>query len=269
MTDPGVIISFAFSTLGCPELSLSEILELAHSERVDGLEFRAAPDSIVHTSLSGDEREAIRAALSDAGVKALSVCTYIKVCEPGDDDDVLDSLDDHLRLARDLGASFVRVFPGAGGAGRAGDERAVRRLSSAVGRIADCGVRVLLETHDSHPTGADVAAILSELDRRCPDHGVGVVWDVLHPWRAGEAPHSTFSAIRDRLGYVQIKDAARDGELCLVGRGDLPLAEIAGLLRERPRLWWSLEWERQWHPSLAPLRVALRAARSWYDSGRP
>lgn len=199
-------------------------------------------------------------------MQALSVCSYLKACEPGSDDDFLESLGDHLRLAQDIGAWFVRVFPGANGAGTEGDERAVRRLSSAMPDATESGVRILLETHDSHPRGADIAAILGELDARCPGHTVGAIWDVLHPWRAGETPETTLRSIAPWLEYVQIKDAEVTGELRVVGDGAVPLDEIAALLRNRPDLWWSLEWERLWDPRLAALPIALGAARSWYDN---
>ncbi|MBB2890926.1 sugar phosphate isomerase/epimerase family protein [Flexivirga oryzae] len=257
---------FAFSTLGCPDRTLQEVLELATSRGVDGLELRAAPDAVVHIGLDDQQRTAVREQCAAAGVQVLALASYLRVCELGDDEAFARDASDHLRLASDLGASYLRVFPGPGGAGAEGDERAVLRLTEIAPLAHQLGVRIGLETHDSHPRGADIAAILWALDERLPEHGVEVIWDALHPWRAGEDPVDTLQAVAPWLGYVQIKDAdaGPDGALRAVGRGDLPLDRIAAELPHRGSLWWSLEWEKVWHPELAELPEALDDALDWY-----
>jgi len=257
---------FAFSTLGCPGRTLQEVLELATSRGVDGLELRAAPDAGIHVELDGAQRAAVRGQCAAAGVEVLALASYLRVCEPGDDEEFARDATDHLRLAADLHASYLRVFPGPGGAGADGDDRAVRRLAAIAPTAAALGVRIGLETHDSHPRGSDVAAILWALDERLPEHGVEVIWDALHPWRAGESPVQTLQAVAPWLAYVQIKDAEAgpDGPLRSVGAGRLPLDGIAGELPHRASLWWSLEWEKVWHPELADLPEALDDALAWY-----
>ena len=257
---------FAFSTLGCPDRSLQEVLALATERGVDGLELRAAPETDIHVGLDPRERAAVRDQCRAAGIDVLAVASYLRVCDPGDDDEFLRDAAAHLRLAADLGAVHLRVFPGPDGAGADGDDRAVRRLTAIAPVARALGVRIGLETHDSHPRGADVAAILWALDERSPEHGIEVIWDALHPWRAGEDPVQTLRAVAPWLGYVQIKDAdaGPDGALRSVGAGDLPLDRIAAELPHRTGLWWSLEWEKLWHPELADLPAALDDALAWY-----
>ena len=44
----------------------------------------------------------------------------------------------------------------------------------------------------------------------------------------------------------------------LNGEGEIPLAEILGLLRRQGfDGWLSYEWEKKWHPELASAEVAL------------
>src|SRR5690606_28935298 len=109
-----------------------------------------------------------------------------------------------LELVRDLGAPYIRVFPG--GTEHQSPEEAdavvARRLGRAVEYAADVGVRILLETHDSHRTGADAMRILGLVGHR----QVGVVWDVMHTWLGGEQPSDSFAALSPHLGYVQVKD---------------------------------------------------------------
>lgn len=255
---------FAFSTLGCPDRSMQEVLELATSTGVSGLELRAAPDAGVHVGLDDAERARLRTAFEAAGMRVLTVASYLRVCDPGDDGAFVRDAVDHLRLAADLGASYVRTFPGSDADDLEGDARAVRRLSECVATAKSLGVRICLETHDSHPRGSDISGILHMLDQQSPAHEVEVVWDALHPWRAGETPESTLQAIGPWLAYVQIKDADDDGVLRKVGDGRVPLDRIAAQLPDRADRWWSLEWEKLWHPEIADLPEALEPALAWY-----
>src|SRR5437667_441770 len=146
----------AFSTLGCSGLPLADVVELAQSTGWLGLELRAADDEPVHVGLSAAERSAARAAL--AGVELLAIASYVKVAnnEISDEACVADALA-HAALAADLGAPYVRVFPG----GVEGDDvAAVRRLRAIAAQLPE-GVDILLETHDSHPRGVDNARVLS------------------------------------------------------------------------------------------------------------
>lgn len=256
----------AFSTLGCPGAPFDEVVALAHAHGAQGVELRAADGAPVNASMPYGQRRALRGHASRAGIRIIAVDSYLRVCEPGPDDEFLADARAHLRLAGDLGAAGLRLFPGQNGAGPAGRRRAVRRLAALADEANAIEVRLLLETHDSRPRGQDLHPILEDLDRDHPGHGVGVIWDVLHPWRAGETPSETARLIGGRPGYVQIKDARSGpaGELTLVGDGDVPLDEIAAVAPDAKGTWWSLEWEKAWLPDLPELDVALTAAERWF-----
>lgn len=269
------------STLGSPGEQLEQVIDTLRSAGVAWVELRAAPDALVSTDLSAVERALIRRRLESSGMGALAVASGVRVCRPGADEEVVCELIDHLRLAADLGAGFVRVFPGlpirdapfdtvpAALVDRgAAETKAAWRLSEAVRRSAALGVCLALETHDSHPRGADVARILERVDEEARLR-TGVIWDLLHPWRVGEAPASTWQALGSFLsegrGYVQIKDVASRTDLApvLQGEGVLPLAEALSVLRAGGYTGTlSLEWERTWYPDAVPLSQALPAARA-------
>src|SRR5690606_4376149 len=99
----------------------------------------------------------VRARIETAGLEISALAGYVGICEPGPDEPVIDALIADLRLAADLGAPGVRVFP------RGGDPSVgARRLEAVSGTAADLGRRVLVETHDEMATGAAVAALLAE-----------------------------------------------------------------------------------------------------------
>lgn len=254
---------FAFSTLGVPGMPLRDVAALAVDTGYQGVELRAHPEEPAHVALDGRERAAAAREFRRAGVAVLSVCGYAKVAAPGPDAPVRDEVVRLLELARDLGAPYVRVFPGAGAGVGAGadtdtaDVAAARRLRALVPAAADLGVRILLETHDSHRTGAAVARIVGAVDR--PQ--VGAIWDVVHPWLEHEPPAAAYAALAPHLGYVQVKDVASREDLAPLplGAGVLPLAQCLVALT-RPT-WLSWEYEKRWHPAAAELPELLAPGR--------
>lgn len=256
----------AVSSLGMPGAPLPDFLATALAHGCTAVELRVADGEATHLGLTPAERQAVRRACAERGLGVISLASYVKICAPGDDAEVVQDLCAHLELAADLGAPGVRVFPGGAGDGQ-DDARARGRIAAAAGVAQECGVRVLVETHDSHPRGADVARVL---DGPWPDGVVGAIWDAAHPWVAGEEPAGSWRVLAPWLASVQIKDLAerRVGATpALVGHGVLPWGEITDVLRAGGYAGpMNLEWEKPWHDGLPELNVALGAAASWLSS---
>ncbi|HET8590751.1 MAG TPA: sugar phosphate isomerase/epimerase family protein [Nakamurella sp.] len=250
---PGPPARLAFSTLGCPGLAVTDVAQLAADNGFAAVELRARSGEPVHAGLDAGQRRAVRAAFDRRGVGVLAIASYVKVADAstGDDEVVADAVA-HARLAGDLGAAFLRVFPGGPADVPAAslDAIAARRLRRIQRALAGIPVTVALETHDSHPRAADCVRILD----RCP--GVVAIWDALHPWRSGEPPTDTARLLGERIGYVQVKDVASRTDLIPLPPGDgvLPLADMADALRRIGyRGWVSWEYERAWFPELPAL----------------
>ncbi|MFJ6560714.1 sugar phosphate isomerase/epimerase family protein [Streptomyces sp. NPDC091412] len=255
-------MKFAFSTLGVPGLPVPDVVRLAAAQGYHGVELRAHPEEPVHPGLGAAERAEVAAEFEAGGVEILGLAGYPRVAAPGDDAAVVREIRELLELAGDLGASFVRVFPGADPRRPApeGDAVAARRLAAVAGHAADLGVRVLLETHDSHRTGADVLRVLGPVGHRW----IGALWDVMHTWLGGEQPPETFAALSPYLGYVQVKDiaSADDTTPLPLGAGALPLAECVEVLtRHGWDGWLCWEYEKRWYEAAAPLPDLLGPGR--------
>jgi len=224
------------------------------------------------------ERTVLRDRIEGAGHRVTGVASYVRVGSDAPDEMVLGALVAAIDIAADLGAPAVRVFPGAPAHPAPYDripetrerraelaDRMAARLTAVAGYAADRAVLPCLETHDSHPTGALVAEVLTRVDGP-----VGVVWDLMHPWRVGESLDQSWAALSSWLARpgssVQVKDAALPGSAkpLPLGTGTLPLDDFAALLirhgYEGPV---TLEWERAWHPAAEPLDVALASFRAW------
>lgn len=251
----------AFSTLGVPAMAIDQVVQLAADHGYHGVELRASDEGPVHTGLSSSERAEVAREFGKAGVEVLTVAAYAKVAAPCDDGPVLEEIDAALTLAADLGASYIRVFPGGGDQpAEQADALASRRLATAAERAESLGVRVLLETHDSHRAGADVARVLGRVGHRA----AGAIWDLMHTWLAGEQPQASYRALAPYLGYVQVKDiaSAADTTPLPLGAGVLPLAETVEVLsRAYWDGWLCWEYERRWYPDAAELPGLLGPAR--------
>ncbi|MEU8886635.1 sugar phosphate isomerase/epimerase [Streptomyces sp. NPDC048442] len=276
-------MKLAFSTLGVPGMPMSDVVALATATGFQGVELRAHPEEPVHPGIGAAERAAVVATFAAAGIEILTVAGYAKAAAPGDDGPVLEEIRGLLELARDLGAPYVRVFPGAGasadgnsadgstdGSNRSdsssdsptdgsedGDARAARRLGAAAETADDYGVRILLETHDSHRTGVDAARVVAAVGHK----NVGALWDVMHTWLGGETPVTSHGVLAPHLGYAQVKDiaSAEDTTPLALGAGVLPLAECLSLLS--PDDWVCWEYEKRWYPQAAELPHLLAAGR--------
>ncbi|MBP0461171.1 sugar phosphate isomerase/epimerase family protein [Streptomyces montanisoli] len=247
----------AFSTLGVPGMPIPDVVELAVSSGYQGVELRCHPEEPVHPGVGPGARAAVVDEFARAGVEILTVAGYARAADTGVTDEAFrEEIDGLLWLARDLGAPYVRVFPGGGDApGPEADEVAARRLGAAAEVANDFGVRILLETHDSHRTGADAERVVAAVGHP----RVGVLWDVMHTWLGGESPEVTSATLGPYLGYVQVKDiaSAQDTTPLALGAGVLPLAECVGTLPDDTWVCW--EYEKRWYEQAAPLPELLPA----------
>ncbi len=255
-------MKLAFSTLGVPALPLTDVLRLATAHGYHGVELRTHPEEPVHTGLDAAERDAVRAEFEKTGVEILGLAGYARLAAPGGDTPVLEEITALLHLAHDLRAPYVRVFPGGEDAAtpEEADATAARRLGTAAELAADLGVRILLETHDSHRTGADAIRVLGLVGHR----NAGALWDVMHTWLGGEQPPETYAALCPYLGYIQVKDiaSADDTTPLPLGEGVLPLTETVELLsREGWDGWLCWEYEKRWYEKAAPLPPLLGPGR--------
>lgn len=257
-------MKFALSTLGLPGMPIPEVARLAARTGYDGVELRAHPESHIHPDLNPAQRKEITAEFTASGIEILSIAGYARVADPDDDT----NLPQLLILARDLGASYIRVFPGAtGGADNPdasnADDTAVQRLTEAAHHASTAGIRILLETHDSHRTGEATARVLNRVGDEDGKDNLGALWDVMHTWLGGETPAESYGHLAPHLGYTQVKDiaSAEDTTPLPLGKGVLPLSECLALLP--PDGWVCWEYEKRWYPEAAPLPGLLQAGREY------
>ena len=112
-------------------------------------------------------------------------------------------------------------------------------------------MKILLELHGAFNTASRLAPICSAL------HGqnFGLIWDLAHSYRAGEDYRELWRELSLYIKHIHIKDLKRgkngDLELCTQGEGEIPVPEtVRMLLDDGYTGYFSLEYEKAWHPSL-------------------
>ena len=250
----------AFSTLGCPQWGIDEILRAARANGYEGVELRFYEGSFdllkALAEFPGGPR-GFRQRFERAGVEICCLDSSVVLTAP---ETSVSEGEQMIELALTLGAPFVRVFGGdipEGESREACLKRAADKLARMGRRAVQRGLRVLLETHDAFSSGAQVAELL---DASC-DEGTGVLWDLHHPVRMGEAPAETARLIGSRTYHVHVKDGQAGGAHTLLGEGDIPLRElVSALVGVGYSGYLSLEWEKAWIPELAEPEVAFPQA---------
>ncbi|MGZ3679413.1 MAG: sugar phosphate isomerase/epimerase family protein [Ktedonobacterales bacterium] len=258
-------MKLAFSTLACPDWSLERTLERAQRFGYEGIELRLLDGQLIGPDLDVDARRRVAKGCSDAGIPIVCVDTSVRIAQPDAEEraaQVRAGLE-MIELAAEWHAPLIRVFAGppAGVSMERAIAGAVECLHVLGERGRELGIAVALETHDAFAASDSVAVVLREV----PGSGAGALWDILHPYRMGEAPVETLDRLRDRLLHVHIKDGRRpvegngnDWVLTPLGEGGVPVGNIlAALHRSGYDGWLAVEWEKKWHPELAEPEVAL------------
>ena len=256
----------AFSTLGCPEWNLDQIIAAAREYGYQAVELRgylSEMDLPLAGPFTPQNRAETRAKFRDAGVAVCCVSSS-GVVEKANTDHVKG----HADLARDLEAPFVRVF-GGHLPKELPHQEAVSRASEtlrAFGEAAQAaGVVIVLETHDAFSTGAQIAELLKETSHPA----VFSLWDLHHPFRQNEPIKETNRLLAPTVRHVHVKDGL-SGTYTLLGEGDVPVFPMLDLILDGGYEGAiSLEWEKRWKPNIAAPEVAFpqyaRLLRAYLD----
>lgn len=260
----------SISTLGCPDYSLEQVLDLAQRHRLDAVEVRALANTIdVPTVLTAAYGTPAKLAerMKSAPAPIVSLDTSLKLA----DNDAAARADflKFVPWAEACGVPWLRVFDG----GKNADATTHRTMAETVawwrterkqhGWKAD----IMIETHDALFTAASIKQFLALAP------GTAILWDSQHTWRnGGEAPLETWRAIKQHVVHIHVKDsiskpsAKHPFSYVLPGDGEFAMAPLRAALAAEFTGCVSLEWEKMWHPYLAPLDDALTAAahKQWW-----
>jgi sugar phosphate isomerase/epimerase len=260
------VFKLGFSTIGCPDYDIDQILRLAVDNGFQGVELRFVRGTVDLASLAefGPQRLAeTRRRFDDAGITVVCIDTSVRMnsVDSAVRAENVELAKANVEIAVGLGAEFIRVFGGAvpdTQTERQTREAIVAGLSEVADLTQASGVQSLLETHDSYSTSDSIL----ELFAMGASSNIGVLWDSLHTYRHGEAAEESWQKLGSRIRHVHVKDSTQMSkasfDFALPGDGVVPLPHIIEVLEAGGYdRFVHFEWEKGWHPEIAEPDVAI------------
>ncbi len=158
-----------------------------------------------------------------------------------------------VKVAEALDIPNVRVF------GNRLKTGSTERVIKGISRLCSLSpkVNILLEVHGDYNTEEALSPVVEALGHF---KNFGLIWDIEHTHKPyGDRWREFYATLRPYIKHVHIKDRTADtDELCLIGDGSIPVKEICSqLLSDGYEGYFSLEWEKKWHPELPEIEKAL------------
>jgi sugar phosphate isomerase/epimerase len=255
----------SFSTLGCPKWPLSKIVQVAAAEKYEGVEIRG-----IEGELYLPKRPEFSTSIAET--RARFADNNLKICNLGSsatlhyNDEAkwqksLDEAKSFIDLAQQLSCPYVRVFPNE----LPKDQDREKTIDLISERLLSLGkyaqgtkVTVLLESH-GQVIWKDV---LLRIMKQAEHPNVGLIWDIFNMWSiTKESPTEVYNMLKKYIRHTHIKDGSMvDGKpvYTFVGKGIAPLKEAIGVLKADGYAgYYSLEWEKMWHPEIAEPELAF------------
>lgn len=248
-----------FSTLGCCDRSLENIVFLAQKYNISAIEIRGLGGVIDNATIAEFKEENIPATdklLRSSGITPIVLGTS---CSFHNEDNFNKSIKEGeaaIKIAEALGIKYIRVF---GDKIKQDREACISRVAAGISHLGKCSpkVCVLLEVHGDFNT----AQIISEVFSKIQDtKNFGLIWDIEHTHKPyGDDWQQFYEQMHPYIRHIHIKDYSdAQNTLTLIGEGNVPIRQIvARLLQDGYDGYISLEWEKKWHPELPEIEPAL------------
>ena len=256
----------AFSTLGCPDWRLKQIVDCSVENGYKGFEIRGLAGEMDLPKCPEFNKTNLPASLrliKDNDIKIINLGSSVNL-HFAQEDKRKSNLDDAKRfidLAEQLECPFVRVFPD----DLPPDQSVEQTLDLIISGLITLGeyakgsnVTILLESHGKVVYKDMLLKIMAGANHP----KVGLIWDFFNMWVVTkESPKEVFDTLGKYIKHVHIKDANLvDGKpaYCLIGQGVAPLREaMDSLNRSNYKGYYSFEWEKKWHPEIQDPEIAF------------
>lgn len=257
---------WTFSTLGCPNDDLATCINRAQRMGFQKLEIRALEGRIDLPKLLREKfhtPEALKSTMDIVDIDVAMWDTSFKLVGSTPTD--REALLEFIPWAEALQIPWLRVFDG----GQYVSPLAGEILEEATATLTwwndlrtknGWNVDFLVETHDCLCSAENCL----NLNKASNGH-LKILWDTHHTWKkAGEPLDTTWEAIHPMVYHLHVKDsisqpsARHPFTYVHLGDGEFPFETLAKTIAKTGfKHLISLEWERQWHPYLDELDLAL------------
>lgn len=254
----------SFSTLGCPEYTLDQVLKTAQKFKMDCVEIRALENEVdlpQYFTEKGITPDQLKQQCKESGIQIAAFNSSLKLTsEKSEWAETLEAWAPWIVAAKVPG---VRVFDGAGEGDFDDWMQQAKSLAQFWKQLkAERGWEfdLIIETHDTLLGSETILEFMKATEGVFP-----ILWDAHHTWRKGGEPWAdTWQACHEHIQHIHTKDsigvpsARHPFTYIEYGKGEMNPEALSKLLLDSKYTGvLSLEWERMWHPYLAPLEDAL------------
>ncbi len=254
-------MKLAFSTLGCPEWSFSDILSSACDLGYDGVEIRGVGKELYAPNITEFLPENLTKTKASLERLKLEIPCLTSACElqkPGEE--VYFECKAYIDCAASLSIPYVRILGDTDPAPSAlVDAKRVKKTAALLAAYAEKhNVTLLLESNGYFADTARLADVIESVG----SGALAALWDINHPFRFfGETPKTTVDNIGKYIRHVHIKDSIEQDAAVkykMMGQGTLPVSESVDRLHALGYDgYFSLEWVRRWQPTLEEPGIAF------------
>jgi len=253
-------MKLCFSTLGCHDKTLQQIIVLAQRHSISALEVRGISGEMKNSQIkdfSFNCANETKGLLKRNGIEPLILGTSCKFHDDETRNKMIENAYDEIVIAKRMGFKAIRVFGNNLTENKAHCIDEVAKALSQVCQFAKRqGIEVYLEVHGDFNTVEVLQELIEQMESL---DSFGLIWDVGHTHKMyGKNWSEFYQAMKPYICHVHIKDLL-DQNLVLPGNGEIEITEIMKtLLEDGYEGWFSLEWERKWFPELPTLDDALK-----------
>ncbi len=258
-------MKIAFSTVGCPEWSWTDIYIMAKDLGFNGIELRGLENEMNLLRARPFTDAQIDKTVKKLNELNLSISCLASSCFIGGTDDEEEALKEgfnYIELASKINCKYIRILGDRNPAPTEpiDDARVVRLLNRLAPKASEKGVYLLVETSGVYSDTKRLAKVIEEVN----NPNVAVLWDIHHPYRfMNETPATTYENVGKYIKYIHIKDSVMENgavQYKILGDGDVPVTETLDLLRISGYDGYvSLEWVKRWNRTLTDAAVVFPA----------
>ena len=241
-------MKLSFSTNGWYGFTWEDFYTMAKDLGFSGIEIHDINDQSFQGANGPLKKENVTKTARNMANLGLSIpCLNVlsDISDKDKKDDTVTVIMEHIELAKKLNCPYIRVRAGEDNSADV-DEACADVLAACKNFAEEAGVTILVETVGVY---ADTKRLADLLNRFACDN-ISALWDLNHPFRAGEAPETTITNLGAHVKHVHIKDSALtdDGfEYRLMGEGDMPVDRMILALRSiNYEGFISFEWRSEW-----------------------
>lgn len=260
------MMKVAFSTLGCPEWTWSDVFAAAKDLHFDGIEVRGIANELYVPKAKRFTPEKIDGTIEQlkaGGLEISMLTTGIAVGEMCDD--ALTQAREYIDLAEKLSCKYIRIMISSKPQPEDVDMgQAIAFYTTMCEYGAKHGVTPLIETNGVLAS----STVMSEFMDKIECENKGVLWDIHHPIRFfDETVEHTYDNIGKYIKYVHVKDSVmKDNRIIyrMMGYGSIPVYDALKVLNDNGYDGYiSLEWVKRWNPDLEEAGIVFAHFKSY------